>query len=369
MSTARGPSDTNMMHKQRLQLGRQCKDATLSVLVPVYNEADVLPLFHERLARTLDSLCVAETTIYYVDDGSSDNSLEVLSRLQQQDPRVAVIELSRNFGKEAAIVAGLDRAETDTVVLIDADLQDPPELIPVMLERWEEGYDVVYATRTKRHGESMLKRSSAFLFYRTLQSMADITVPKDSGDFRLLSRRAILALLQLQERTRYSKGLFSWIGFPQCSVPFERDPRQAGTTKWNYRRLLKLALEGITSFSVVPLQFASLIGLLLAFFAGVYGVIIMLRVLLFGDPVAGYPSMMVVILFMGGIQLLALGIIGSYLGKTFIEVKQRPLYFSSGFSSARQSRQDGAVEDVAPDRGQKKTDPTAATVRESKQHQ
>jgi len=325
------------MPSARLQSGRHIQQESLAIVIPVYNEAEVLPEFQQRLQQALADTDTIETTLVYVDDGSDDTTLEIIDDLQQQDSRVAVVELSRNFGKEAAIIAGLEYADADMVVLIDADLQDPPELIPAMLERWQQGYDVAYATRTRRHGEGWMKRLTSYLFYRVMHNMAEVDIPKDAGDFRLLSRRAVEAIKQLPERSRYSKGLFSWIGYPQCSIPFERDPRYSGTSKWNYRGLLKLASEGIMSFSVIPLQFASIAGFVLAFITGIYGIVLFTRVLLFGDAVAGYPSMMLAILFLGGIQLMALGIIGGYLGRAFIESKQRPLYFTSGIRDARQS--------------------------------
>ncbi|HWQ95668.1 MAG TPA: glycosyltransferase family 2 protein, partial [Gammaproteobacteria bacterium] len=269
--------------------------------------------------------------IVFVNDGSTDNTPEVLYRLREQDPRVAVVELSRNFGKEIALTAGLDHAQGEAVVVIDADLQDPPELIPELIKQWREGYDVVYATRVARDGETYLKKATASAFYRLIQNVSRVKIPADTGDFRLLSRRAVDALKQLREQHRFMKGLFSWIGYPQKSVPYRRDPRFAGETKWNYWRLWNLALEGITSFTIAPLKLASYIGVLTSLAAFIYAVRVIYKTLVYGDPVQGYPSLMVVVLFLGGIQLLTLGVIGEYLGRMFDETKGRPLYFTKAY--------------------------------------
>jgi len=298
----------------------------LTVIVPAYNEAAVLEHFHQRLSQVLDQLPL-EASVLYVDDGSTDRSWEILQSLAQRDPRAAALKLSRNFGKEAAMTAGLDEADADAVVVIDADLQDPPELIPALVEQWRAGYDVVYATRSARAGESGFKRFTSAAFYRAMEKLSDTPVPRDTGDFRLLSRRALDALRQLRERQRFMKGLFAWIGYRQTAVHYQREPRQAGQTKWNYWRLGQLAIEGITSFSTAPLRLATWIGLSASLLAFVYGSWVLAKVMLYGDPVRGYPTLMLVILFLGGVQLLALGVIGEYLGRNYAESKQRPLYF------------------------------------------
>jgi glycosyltransferase involved in cell wall biosynthesis len=287
----------------------------------------VLEAFHARLGRVLDELPM-ECNVLYVDDGSSDDTWRLIETLSAHDPRTGGLKLSRNFGKEAALTAGLDHVDAaDAAVVIDADLQDPPELIPSLVERWQEGFDVVYATRTAREGETGFKRFTAALFYRSMEQMSDTRVPRDTGDFRLLSRRALDALRQLRERQRFMKGLFTWIGYRQTAVYYLREPRQAGTTKWNYWRLLQLAVEGFTSFSTAPLRLATWIGISASLLAFLFGLWVFGKALLFGDPVHGYPSLMVVVLFMGGVQLLALGVIGEYLGRNYAESKQRPLYF------------------------------------------
>ena len=303
--------------------------SALSVIVPVFNEQDVLPEFHRRLGQALDALGTAAEVIY-VNDGSSDATRALLVALRESDPRVAVIDLSRNFGKEIAMSAGLDHARGDAVVIIDADLQDPPELSPDMVRVWQEGCDVVLMRRRSRAQESWLKRATARAFYRAIGRMGTIDIPENVGDFRLLSRRAVDALRRFPERSRFMKGLFAWIGFACREIEYDRDGRHAGVTKWNYWRLWNFALEGITSFSVVPLKAASYVGFATALTAFAYGGYVVAKTLLYGDPVRGYPTLIVVVLFLGGLQLMALGIIGEYLARMFIEVKQRPLYLVQG---------------------------------------
>jgi len=299
---------------------------SLAVVVPAYNEAQVIGTFHTRLAGVLDGID-AICRVVYVDDGSGDDTWPTMVALAEKDPRVEALRLSRNFGKEAAMTAGLDAADADAVVVIDADLQDPPELIPELIARWLDGYDVVYATRGERDGETRTKKFTSAAFYRVMEKLSDTPLPRDTGDFRLLSRRAVEAMRGLRERQRFMKGLFAWIGYPQTSVTYHRDARHAGNTKWNYWRLTNLAIEGITSFSTAPLRVATWLGVSAAGFAFVYGLWVMLKVLLWGDPVRGYPTLMVVILFLGGAQLLALGVIGEYIGRTYAEAKRRPLYY------------------------------------------
>ena len=298
---------------------------TISVVVPVFNEDAVLPEFHRRLGSVLDGVG-APAEIVYVNDGSRDATMTLLTALHGADPRVAVIDLSRNFGKEVAMSAGLDHASGDAVVVIDADLQDPPELIPDMVRAWREGHDVVLMRRRSRAQESWFKKATARAFYRAIGRMGTIDIPENVGDFRLLSRRAVGALRRFPERSRFMKGLFAWIGFPCREIEYDRDGRFAGETKWNYWRLWNFALEGITSFSVVPLKAASYIGVATALVAFAYGGFVIAKTLLYGDPVRGYPTLVAIVLFLGGLQLMALGIIGEYLARMFIEVKQRPLY-------------------------------------------
>lgn len=298
---------------------------TIAIVVPCFNEAQALPLFHPRLVAALEQLPIA-WRILYVDDGSSDDTFAQIAALAAREPRIAALRLARNFGKEAALSAGLDAIDADAVVVMDADLQDPPELLPDLWARFREGYDVVYGVRRSRSGESWLKRASAAAFYRVIGALSRTPVPRDTGDFRLLSRRALLALRTLRERHRFMKGLFGWVGFKQIGVPYDRVGRVAGSSSWNWWRLWNFALEGITSFSAAPLKLATYVGLITSLFAFAYGVGVIAKTLLYGDPVRGYPSLMVVILFLGGMQLMALGLIGEYLGRLYEETKQRPLY-------------------------------------------
>lgn len=302
----------------------------LSLVIPVYNEEEVLAELHLRLADALQHL-PADVEMLFVNDGSSDNTLQKLEELRQEDPRIAILELSRNFGKEIAMSAGIDYARGDAVVIMDADLQDPPELIPQLVAEWQNGFDVVYARRVERKGESWLKRATAYLFYRFMRRFTSVPLPEDTGDFRLLSRRAVESLKELKEHHRFMKGLFAWIGYPQKAVLFHRDPRFTGVSKWNYLRLWNFAIEGITSFTIAPLKISTYLGLFTAVSALIYALVVIVKTLIFGDPVKGYPSLMVVILFLGGIQLLSLGIMGEYLGRMFNETKRRPLYIIKGY--------------------------------------
>ena len=328
----------------------------LSVVVPAYNEQEVLPEFHRRLAAALEGIGLSWEVVY-VNDGSRDTTLQVMMGLQQQDPRAAVVNLSRNFGKEIALTAGLDHARgTEAVVVIDADLQDPPEVIPALVAAWREGFDVVYAQRNTREGETWMKKATAAAFYRVMQRLGGkVQLPPDTGDFRLMSRRATDALLKLREQHRFMKGLFAWVGFPARPVLYDRAPRAAGRTKWNWWKLWNLSLEGITSFTVAPLKVATYLGLATAAIALVYGAVVVIQTLLFGNPVAGYPSLMTVMLFLGGVQLITLGIIGEYLGRVFNETKRRPLYLverhlPSGVPSAGGTAGEHAAEGPAEGR-------------------
>jgi len=321
----------------------------LSIVIPVFNEHEVLPLCLQRLNAIVDQLNI-RTELLFIDDGSSDGSLEYLEGLEAGSACVRVISFSRNFGKEAALTAGLDHARGEAVVILDADLQDPPELIPKMLEAWRKGADVVLMQRRSRAGESRFKRTTAHLFYRLLQRMSSSPIPTDTGDFRLISRPVIEALKQLPERNRYMKGIFAWVGMPTVILKYDRDPRLAGTTKWNYFGLLRLALEGITSFSTSPLRWVMGLGIVAAFVGGAFGLWIIFKAFTLGDPVHGYPSLISVITFLGGVQLIALGIVGEYVGKTYIETKQRPNYLIRNVTHIAEATHaisaSGVVEDV-----------------------
>ena len=298
----------------------------LSVVVPVYNEMEVLGLLHRELAAVMTSIG-EPWEVVYVNDGSTDRTLRILEELHAADPHVALVNLSRNFGKEVATTAGLEHALGEAVVVIDADLQDPPGVIPELVAAWRGGADMVYAQRRTRAGESYLKRTTASLFYRLMRQIGRVELPPNVGDFRLMSRRVVEALGRMPEHHRFMKGLFAWVGFPSVAVPYDRAPRAAGITKWNYWRLWNLAVEGITSFTVVPLRVATYMGLLLGLVSMVYLAVLVVKTLLFGNQVAGYPSLMGMMLFLGSAQLITLGVIGEYLGRVFNETKRRPLYF------------------------------------------
>lgn len=303
---------------------------TVSIVVPCYNEAAGLYVFYQALTAVLSPLSY-RFHILLVNDGSMDKTWEIIEELRGADSRVETLSLSRNFGKELAMLAGLDYADGDAVIIMDADLQDPPELIPRMLELWEQGWQDVYARRRERRGDSWLKKHSAGLYYRLLRHAANIDIPANVGDFRLLDRQAVDALCRLRERKRYTKGLFSWIGFRKKEIVFDRLPRAVGQTKWNYLKLCGLALDGLSSFSELPLRLASVLGLLCSATAFLYMLFIFVRTLLYGDPVAGYPSLVCIILFIGGIQLIVLGIMGEYIGRIYSEAKHRPDYIISAY--------------------------------------
>ena len=301
----------------------------LTVVVAAFNEESALPLLQPRIAAALDALqrdAGVEGRVLYVDDGSRDGTWGVLRALAANDPRVSLLRLSRNFGKELALTAGLDRVTDGAALILDADGQDPPELIPQFVAKWRDGYDDVHGTRSVREGEGWLKRATAHAFYRVMGRLSKTPVPADTGDFRLLSPRALAALRELRERHRFMKGLFGWVGFRQAAIPYVRAPRLAGSSKFGFWKLWNFALEGITSFTTAPLRLATYLGVVTALLAFAYALWIVAKALLWGDPVAGWPTMMSVILFLGGVQLVALGLIGEYLGRLYTESKQRPLY-------------------------------------------
>jgi polyisoprenyl-phosphate glycosyltransferase len=297
----------------------------LSIIVPMFNETAVLARLFERLDKVMERLGLSYEIIV-VNDGSTDDTLAGLLEHRARNPAIKVISLSRTFGKDIALSAGLDHARGRAVVPLDADLQDPPELIAQMVTLWRDGYDVVYATRKLRPGDTWLKRTTAHYFYRLFEAIADVPIPRDTGDFRLLDRRVVDVMIRLPERTRFMKGLFAWVGFRQTAIYYEREERQAGGTKWNYWRLWNFAMDGITSFSSFPLKVWAYFGFMISAFAFLYAVVLAIRKLLHDVDVPGYTSLMVVVLFLGGIQLITLGILGEYMGRVYNEVKGRPLY-------------------------------------------
>ena len=312
-------NDTNFLKNETL---------CISLVVPVYCEEDVLPEFYARTFRVLTALSPSyDYELVFINDGSTDHSAEILSSLAQKNDRVKVIHLSRNFGHQKAITAGLDHASGEIAVIMDADLQDPPEVIPEMLKKWTEGFKVVYGVRRQRRGESLFKRLTATAFYRLLNSVSELKFANDSGDFRLLDRAVIDSFKQIREDNRYIRGLISWIGFSQCPITYDRDPRYAGKTKFNLRKMLRFALDGVTSFSERPLELSSRMGFLVTFISFLSACkLIYAKLFLPSYLVQGWTSVMVAVLFLGGIQLIAIGVLGEYLGRIYRETKQRPLY-------------------------------------------
>lgn len=297
----------------------------ISVVIPLYNESASIQYLFARLTPVLQQLHTSYEIIC-INDGSQDDTFEQLVKLNYQDSAIKVVNLSRNFGKEIALTAGIDYASGAAVIPLDADLQDPPELIVQLIAKWREGYDVVYATRRSRLGETWLKKVSAQAFYQTIGKMSYVKIPANTGDFRLLDRRVVEAVKQLPERTRFMKGLFAWVGYKQTSILFDREPRFSGKTTWNYWKLWNFALDGIVSFSFLPLKVWSYVGISISLVSLAYALMLVIRTLIFGVDVPGYASLMVAILFLGGIQLITLGVLGEYLGRVYEEVKGRPLY-------------------------------------------
>lgn len=298
----------------------------LSVIIPCFNEEDVLREMHRRVGTTCDRLDGLDYEVIYVDDGSRDRTPETLDRLACTDPHVRVVRLSRNFGHQIAVTAGLEHAAGDAAVLIDADLQDPPELIPEMVAKWREGHDVVYAERLSREGETRFKLATARAFYRILNRLAETRIPLDAGDFRLIDRRVVEALRAMPEHYRFVRGLVSWAGFRQIAVPYHRDSRYAGESKYPLAKMLRFAFDGITSFSVVPLRIVTVVGFFASLLA-IVGVVYALTLRLFTrNWVTGWTALVIGLLFICGVQLLSLGIIGEYVGRIYGEAKRRPLY-------------------------------------------
>lgn len=312
---------------------------TITILIPAYNEEAVIDKMYKKLDSVCGGLSQYAFEFLFVNDGSKDRTLEQIKAFKEKDSRVQYVDLSRNFGKETAMLAGFDYAKGDALIIIDADLQQPPETFAEMIHWWEEGYDDVYAVRKEREGETWLKKWTSDMYYRVLQNVAKVKVYPQAGDFRLLDKKCVAALTQLREHERYTKGMYGWIGFKKKEISYIAEARAAGETKWKLSALMNLALNGITSYSTMPLRIWSIIGFIISMFAFVYLTIEIIRTMLFGTSVAGYPSLIAGILFLGGIQLISLGIIGEYLGRVFVETKERPVYFIQEYSEKEMKKE------------------------------
>ena len=311
----------------------------ISIIVPAYNEEESLPFLYERLTKLIDSIKEYEFEVLFINDGSKDKTLEIIKEIREKDNRYCYVNLSRNFGKEIAMMAGLDYAKGDAVIFIDADLQDPPELIPELIKYWEEGYDDVYAKRKTRQGETFLKKFTSKMYYRVLQKLTKVEIQQDTGDFRLLDRRCVNALKKLRESQRSSKSMFSWIGYNKKEVLFDRDARIAGTTKWNYKKLVDLAIDGITAFTTSPLRLATYISIPTFITLVIYFIYVIAKSCIIHEPIQAFQAIILLILFFSGIQILLFGIVGEYLGRIFNETKNRPLYLVDEYNGEKEKNE------------------------------
>ena len=323
------------VHEDMLVVKHGIMKKKVSILIPTYNEERSLPFLYDALIKIVDKLDAYDWEVLFVNDGSSDTSLKQIKLLRQKDERICYVDLSRNFGKEAAMLAGFDYVTGDCTIVMDADLQDPPCLIESMLYYWEKGYDDVYAKRNDRGAESFLRRKFTLLFYSILQRSTRVEILLNVGDFRLLDKCCIRTLRGLRESERYTKGMFAWIGFKKKEICFDRNDRLVGNSSWSFFQLLGLAIDGITSFTIFPLRFATILGVILSLCVFIYMIYIFIKTLLYGDPVQGFPTLIIVVLFLGGIQLLSLGIIGEYLGRIFNEAKNRPVYIAREYNDVK----------------------------------
>lgn len=308
----------------------------ISIIVPAYNEEESLPYLEKRLVTLMNNIKDYEFEILFVNDGSKDKTLEIIKNIRKKDERFSYVNFSRNFGKEIAMIAGLDYATGDAVILIDADLQDPPELIPELIKYWEQGYDDVYARRSSRKGETFVKKFTSKMYYKVLQSLTKVEIQKDTGDFRLLDRRCVNALKKLRESQRNSKSMFSWIGYNKKEVLYDRDPRVAGKTKWNYKKLVDLAIDGITSFTTSPLRISTYLAIPTFLALIIYFIYVVAKCVFLNIFVQAYQAIIILILFFSGIQIMLFGIIGEYLGRIFNETKNRPLYFVDEYNEQKE---------------------------------
>ena len=308
----------------------------VTIIVPSYNEEESLPYLFERLNKLMETTKQYEFEILFVNDGSKDKTIDLIKEFREKDPRYCYVDFSRNFGKEIAMIAGLDYATGDCVIFIDADLQDPPELIPELLKYWEEGYDDVYARRRSREGETFLKKFTSKMYYKILQKMTKIEIQRDTGDFRLLDRRCVNALKKLRESQRNTKSMFSWIGYKKKEVLYDRDARIAGKTKWNYMKLIDLAIDGITSFTTSPLRLAIWVAIPTFLMLGAYFIYVIAKWIATGVFIEAFQAIILLILFFSGIQILLFGIVGEYLGRIFNETKSRPLYLVNEYNGEKE---------------------------------
>lgn len=311
----------------------------VSIIVPAYNEEESLPFLYERLEKLMDANKNYEFEILFVNDGSKDKTIDLIKEYREKDKRINYVDFARNFGKEIAMIAGLDYATGDCVIFIDADLQDPPELIPEMIKYWEEGYDDVYAQRRSRKGETWLKKFTSKMYYRVLQSLTKVPIQKDTGDFRLLDRRCVNALRKMRETGRNSKSMFSWIGYKKKAIFYDRDPRIAGSTKWNYAKLINLAIDGITSFTTSPLRISTYLAIPTFLALLIYFIYVIVKCIRLNVAIQAFQAIILLILFFSGIQILLFGIVGEYLGRIFNESKHRPLYLVNEYNGIREENE------------------------------
>lgn len=312
----------------------------ITILVPAYNEEEALPLLYERVSKIMNDMKDYEFELLFVNDGSKDNTLNEIKKLREQDKRVSYVDFSRNFGKEIGMIAGLDYATGDCVIIMDADLQDPPELIPQMVELWEQGYDDVYAQRKSRKGETWLKKFTSKMYYKVLQSLTRVPIQKDTGDFRLLDRRCVNALKKMRETSRCSKSMFSWIGYNKKAILYDRDPRVAGKTKWNYMKLIDLAIDGITAFTTSPLRISTFLSIPTFLALLIYFIYVIVKCCRLHIAIQAFQATILLILFFAGVQIVLIGIMGEYLGRIFNESKQRPLYLVNEYNGEKETNEE-----------------------------
>ena len=312
----------------------------ISIIIPAYNEEESLPMLRDRIEKLMDSMKNYEFEILFVNDGSKDRTIEIIKKMREEDTRFNYVDFSRNFGKEIAMIAGLDYATCDCVIFMDADLQDPPELIPELVKYWEQGYDDVYAKRRSRKGETWLKKFTSKMYYKVLQKTTRIEIQKDTGDFRLLDRRCVNALKKLRESERNTKSMFSWIGYKKKEVLYDRDPRIAGTTKWNYIKLIDLAIDGITSFTTSPLRLSTYIAIPTFLVLFVYFIYVIVKCFVIKQAIKAFQAIILLILFFSGVQILLFGIVGEYLGRIFNETKNRPLYLVNEYNGEKEMNEE-----------------------------